>query len=206
MASILGDRRQRGEGVHGRGRWLSGRVTEAETGGSAIFEFAESPVKKRARAKSSSCNGSRRWLGGGSRTGVGARWLGVGLIRLPVGMVRSRDRATRRRGRTSGHREGSGAGGETPWIASICAEEAESMESAARTRLERPGRGESMDCVDFGVGSGRGWSGWVEETPWIAENPWITDLGEGFANGILGREECGGEESRRRRRRRRRRW
>jgi hypothetical protein len=37
----------------------------------------------------------------------------------------------------------------------------------------------------------------------IAENPWIADLGGGFADGILGRDECGGEESRRRRRRRR---
>jgi hypothetical protein len=96
---------------------------------------------------------------------VGARWLDVGLIRLPVGMVRSRNRATRRRGRASGRREGSCAGGETPWIASIYAEEAKSMESAARTRLEMQGRGESRDCVDLGVGSGRCWRGWGEETP-----------------------------------------
>jgi hypothetical protein len=75
-------------------------------------------------------------------------------------MVRSRNRATRRQGRASGHREGSGTGGETPWIASICAEEAESMENAARTRLERQGRDESRDCVDLGVGSGHGWRGW----------------------------------------------
>jgi hypothetical protein len=179
MASILGDRRQRG-----RGPWTQAMAfrqsDRSRNRGSAIFEFAESPVKKRVRAKSSSCNGNRRWSGGGSRTGVGARWLGVGLIRLPVGMMRSRNRATRGRGRASGRREGSSAGGETPWIASIYDKEAESMESAARTRLERQGRGESRDCVDLGVGSGRGWRGWDEETPWIAENPWIADLGGGF--------------------------
>ena len=71
--------------------------------------------------------------------------------------------------------KGSGAGGETPWIASICAEEAESMEIMARMWLERLGRGESRDCVDLGVGSGHDWRGWGEETPWIV------DLGEGLA-------------------------
>jgi hypothetical protein len=43
------------------------------------------------------------------------------------------------------------------------------------TWLEMLGLGESRDCVDLGVGSGRGWRGWGEETPWIAE------LGRGLA-------------------------